>query len=63
MWEQGTDVSSLKVMNIYLVAHPQLVLIFKLGKTPKVDIICEHFKCCNIFVVQQLISLAVYLVI
>ena len=33
MWERGTaDVSSLKVMNIYLVAHPQLVLIFKLGK-------------------------------
>ena len=31
MWERGTaDVSSLKVMNIYLVAHPQLVLIFKL---------------------------------
>ena len=36
MWERGTaDVSSLKVMNIYLVAHPQLVLIFKLRKLQK----------------------------
>ena len=36
MWEQGTaDVSSLKVMNMYLVAHPQLEIIFKLRKLQK----------------------------
>ena len=62
MSERGTaDVSSLKVMNIYLVAHPQQVLISNLGNC-KDGHFGEHFKCCNIFVVQQLISIAVCLV-
>ena len=34
MWEQGTaDFSSLKVMNIYLKARPQLALIFQTEET------------------------------
>ena len=55
-------ISPLKGYEYLLSGSSTVSTHFKTKETAYVNIICEHFKCCNIFVVQQLISLAVCLV-